>query len=102
MLNGVVTRINGFISTLNAALELLPDWTTGEGGVRIGTLDPVALGGIDNPFAGAAETAGNAAADAFSAALRAPLSRPPIWTRGGGRECTCPGRWLPRGGRHVG
>ncbi|SNT24398.1 phage tail tape measure C-terminal domain-containing protein [Antarctobacter heliothermus] len=70
MLNGVVTRINGFIATLNAALDLLPEWATGEGGVRIGTLDPVALGGIDNPFAGATEAAGAAAADAFSAALR--------------------------------
>ncbi|WP_296426602.1 phage tail tape measure C-terminal domain-containing protein [Yoonia sp.] len=69
MLNGVVTRINGFITTLNAALDLLPEWATGEGGVRIGTLDPVTLGGIENPFAGAAEAAGAAAADAFSAAL---------------------------------
>jgi hypothetical protein len=69
MLNGVVTRINGFITTLNAAMDLLPEWATGEGGVRIGTLDPVTLGGIDNPFAGAAEAAGAAAADAFSAAL---------------------------------
>jgi len=69
MLNGVVIRINGFITTLNAALDLLPEWATGEGGVRIGTLDPVTLGGIDNPFAGAAESAGAAAADAFTAAL---------------------------------
>ena len=69
MLNGVVTRINGFILALNAALELLPDWATGEGGARIGTLDPVALGRVDNPFAGAAEATGAAAADAFSAAL---------------------------------
>ena len=69
MLNGVVTRINGFISALNGALDLLPEWATGEGGVRIGTLDPVALGRVDNPFAGAAEATGAAAADAFSAAL---------------------------------
>jgi hypothetical protein len=69
MLNGVVTRINGFISALNGALDMLPEWATGEGGVRIGTLDPVALGRVDNPFAGAAEAAGVAAADAFSAAL---------------------------------
>tara|TARA_R110000824_G_scaffold118960_4_gene271672 strand:- start:5681 stop:8116 length:2436 start_codon:yes stop_codon:yes gene_type:complete len=69
MLNGVVTRINGFISALNGALALLPEWATGEGGVRIGTLDPVALGRVDNPFAGAAEATGAAAADAFSAAL---------------------------------
>ncbi len=40
MLNGVVERINGFINGLNAALDLLPDWAVGEGGVRIGTLDP--------------------------------------------------------------
>ena len=69
MLNGVVTRINSFISALNGALDLLPDWATGEGGVRIGTLDPVALGRVNNPFAGAAEATGAAAADAFSAAL---------------------------------
>ena len=69
MLNGVVTRINGFITTLNAALDLLPEWATGEGGVRIGKLDLVALGGIDNPFEGAAEAAAAAAAGAFSAAL---------------------------------
>ena len=69
MLNGVVTRINGFVSALNGALDLLPEWATGEGGVRIGTLDPVALGRVDNPFAGAAEATGAAAADAFSAAL---------------------------------
>ncbi|TGN62343.1 phage tail tape measure protein [Paracoccus liaowanqingii] len=70
MLNGVVTRINGFIAALNGALELLPDWATGDGGVRIGTLDPVALGRVDNPFAGAAAAAGSAASDAFSAALK--------------------------------
>jgi hypothetical protein len=69
MLNGVVTRINNFINGLNAALDLLPDWAVGEGGVRIGTLDPVALGRIDNPFAGSAAAAGTAAADAFSAAM---------------------------------
>lgn len=69
MLNGVVTRINSFIKALNAALELLPEWATGEGGVRIGILDPVALGRVDNPFAGRAEAAGGAASDAFSAAL---------------------------------
>ena len=69
MLNGVVTRINSFITGLNAALELLPDWAVGEGGVRIGTLDPVALGRIPNPFEGAATAAGTAASDAFSAAM---------------------------------
>ncbi len=69
MLNGVVTRINSFIEALNAALALLPEWSTGEGGVRIGTLDPVELGRIGNPFEGAATAAGTAAADAFAAAM---------------------------------
>ncbi len=69
MLNGVVTRINGFIEALNAALALLPEWATGEGGVRIGTLDPVELGRIGNPFEGAATAASTAAADAFTAAM---------------------------------
>jgi len=69
MLNGVVTRINGFIEALNAALALLPEWATGEGGVRIGTLDAVQLGRIGNPFEGAATAAGTAAADAFTAAM---------------------------------
>jgi hypothetical protein len=59
MLNGVVTRINNFINGLNAALDLLPDWAVG----------PVALGRIDNPFAGSAAAAGTAAAEAFSAAM---------------------------------
>ena len=69
MLNGVVTRINTFISGLNAALDMLPDWAIGEGGIQIGTLDPVTLGRVDNPFAGAATAAGAAAADAFKAAM---------------------------------
>ena len=77
MLNGVVARINRFITGLNAALELLPDWAVGEGGVRIGTLDPLTLGRIDNPFAGSAEAAGGAAADAFSAALSRTYLQPP-------------------------
>ena len=69
MLNGVVTRINSFIDGLNAALALLPDWATGEGGMQIGTVDPVALGRVGNPFEGAATAAGAAAADAFAAAM---------------------------------
>jgi hypothetical protein len=69
MLNGVVTRINTFISGLNAALDMLPDWATGEGGIQIGTLDPVTLGRVGNPFEGAATAAGAAAADAFKAAM---------------------------------
>ncbi|MFN3938785.1 MAG: phage tail tape measure C-terminal domain-containing protein [Gemmobacter sp.] len=77
MLNGVVTRINSFIETLNAALALLPEWATGEGGVRIGILDPLELGRIGNPFEGAATAAGAAAADAFSAALSRTYLEPP-------------------------
>jgi hypothetical protein len=77
MLNGVVTRINNFINGLNTALELLPDWAVGEGGVRIGTLDPVELARIGNPFEGAATAAGAAAADAFSAALSQTYLEPP-------------------------
>ncbi|MFN3993950.1 MAG: phage tail tape measure C-terminal domain-containing protein [Tabrizicola flagellatus] len=77
MLNGVVTRINSFIETLNAALALLPEWAIGEGGVRIGILDPVELGRVGNPFEGAATAAGAAAADAFSAALSRTYLEPP-------------------------
>lgn len=81
MLHGVVTRINSFIETLNAALALLTEWATGEGGVRIGILDPVELGRIVNPFEGAATAAGAAAgaavADAFSAALSRTYLEPP-------------------------
>jgi hypothetical protein len=69
MLNGVVTRINAFIIGLNTALALLPDWAVGEGGAQIGTLDPVALGRIGNPFEGSAAAAGTAAAEAFAAAM---------------------------------
>ena len=77
MLNGVVTRINTFITGLNAALALLPEWATGEGGVRIGALDTVQLSRIGNPFEGAATAAGTAAADAFSAALSSTYLEPP-------------------------
>ena len=77
MLNGVVMRINNFINGLNAALDLLPDWAVGEGGVRIGTLDPVELARIGNPFEGAATAAGAAAADSFSAALSQTYLEPP-------------------------
>jgi len=77
MLNGVVTRINGFINGLNAALALLPAWATGEDGVRIGTLDPLELARIGNPFEGTATAAGAAAGDAFSAALSRTYLEPP-------------------------
>ena len=69
MLNGVVTRINTFITGINNALAMLPEWAVGEGGISLGTLDPFSLGRIDNPFAGEASAAGTAAAEAFSAAF---------------------------------
>jgi lambda family phage tail tape measure protein len=69
MLNAVVSRINGFIGGLNAALDLLPDWATGGEPLAIGLLDPVALGRIENQFAGAAARAGEAAKEAFRAAF---------------------------------
>ena len=69
MINGVVARINRFITRLNAALANLPDWATGEGGLSIGRLGPVELGGVENPFAGAASAVGDAAGDAFRAAM---------------------------------
>lgn len=77
MLNGVTTRINSFITTLNAALALLPDWAVGEDGVRIGALDPLTLGRIDNPFAGSAAAAGGSANDAFAAAMSRRYLEPP-------------------------
>jgi hypothetical protein len=45
--------------------------------VRIGAIDPVGLARIGNPFEGAAEAAGAAAADAFSAALSRTYLEPP-------------------------
>ena len=77
MLNGVTTRINSFITTLNAALALLPDWAVGDDGVRIGALEPLTLGRIDNPFAGSAEAAGGAASEAFAAAMSRRYLEPP-------------------------
>ncbi len=89
MLNGVVTRINNFINALNAALDLLPGWAVGEGGVKIGTLDPVALGRIDNPFAGSAAAAGTAAAEAFSTAMaQTYISTPDLGLTGMAEDAT--------------
>ena len=71
MLNGVVSRINGFIGGINQGLEAL-------GSERRITLVPdLDLGAIENPFTGAAEAAGTAAADAFSAALSRTYIEPP-------------------------
>lgn len=68
MLNGVVDRINRFIATINDTLALLPDWAQGDWS-RIEPLTPFALGGIKNPYAGAAADAGTAAAEAFRKAM---------------------------------
>jgi len=68
MLNAVVDRINSFLGFLNSALAGLPAWAGG-GSLEIGLLGGVDFAGVDNPFAGAAEKAGTAAADAFKAAL---------------------------------
>jgi len=63
MLNGVVTRINGFIDGVNAGLEAL--------GVerRIGLIADLDLGKLENRFAGAATKAATAARDAFASAF---------------------------------
>ncbi len=101
MLNAVVTRINSFIEGLNAALALLPDWATGEGGIRIGTLEAVDLGGIANPYEGAAADAGTAAAEAFKAAMAKIIRRcaGSLWRHGRGRAL--PGGRICGGRGHV-
>lgn len=65
MINAVILRINKFIETVNGALSLLPDWA---GGSKISGLSAVDLGGVENPFAGAAEGLRDAAAGAYEAA----------------------------------
>ena len=77
MLNAVVSRINSFVGALNNALALLPEWATGEGGVKIGLVAEVDLAGIDNPYAGAATKAGEEAGAAFNAALGKTYIDPP-------------------------
>ncbi|RBI69047.1 phage tail tape measure protein [Roseovarius sp. TE539] len=90
MINGVVDRINRFITRLNAALSNLPEWATGEGGLSIGRLDPVELGGVENPFAGAASAVGDAAGEAFRAAMgRAHVEAPDLF---GGMAADARGR----------
>lgn len=65
MLNAVSERINKFIGMVNDALALLPDWATGGEPIAIGAVGRIDLGGIENPFAGAARDAGAAAKEAF-------------------------------------
>ncbi|MGP6089742.1 phage tail tape measure C-terminal domain-containing protein [Antarctobacter jejuensis] len=86
MLNGVVTRINRFVETLNSALALLPDWATGGASIKIGQLDPVSLGRVDNPFAGQAQAAGVAAGEAFAAALSRSYAQAPDLALGSAAE----------------
>ncbi|SEN76026.1 phage tail tape measure protein, lambda family [Loktanella fryxellensis] len=71
MLNGVASRIDGFLEGINAGLDVL--------GVEkrvplIGTID---LGGIENPFEGAAANAGAEARAAFEAAFNQNPIAPP-------------------------
>lgn len=95
MLNGVVTRINSFIAAINGALEMLPDWAVGNGGARIGTLDPLSLGRIDNPFAGSASEAGTAAADAFATAFgRTYVETPDLFSGLADEAAGRAGAWL--------
>ncbi|WP_417723953.1 hypothetical protein [Salipiger sp.] len=65
MINAVVGRMNNFVGKLNNALSLLPEWATGGAPLKIGVIGEVSLGGVENPFAGAAEAAGAEAAGAF-------------------------------------
>jgi hypothetical protein len=69
MLNAVIGRVNRFIAGINTVLAALPAWAVGGGGIRIGALDDVSLGGLENRFAGAARDAGARAAEAFTQAF---------------------------------
>lgn len=71
MLNGVAARIDGFLEGINAGLDVL--------GIEkqvplIGTIE---LGGIENPFEGAAANAGAEARAAFEAAFNSDPIAPP-------------------------
>lgn len=83
MLNAVTARINTFIEGINSALSLLPEWATGEGGLRIGTVGDVTLGRLDNNFEGAAAQATADAQAAFDAAFdTSPLTAPDLGLAG--------------------
>ena len=71
MLNGVAGRIDGFLAGINAGLEVL--------GVekRVPLIGTIELGGIENPFAGAAFNAGAEARAAFEAAFNSNPIAPP-------------------------
>ena len=73
MLNGVAGRIDGFLAGVNAGLEVL--------GVekRVPLIGTIELGGIENPFAGAAANAGTEARTAFEAAFsQTPIAPPDL------------------------
>jgi len=66
MINGVIARINKLNEAVNGALSLLPEWATGEGGIRINAIADISLGRIENPEAsGALKDAAAAYAAAF-------------------------------------
>ena len=69
LLNAVIGRVNRFIAGINKMLAALPAWAVGDGGLRIGALDDVSLGDLENRFAGAARDAGGRAAEAFTQAF---------------------------------
>jgi hypothetical protein len=73
MLNGVARRIDGFLEGINAGLDVL--------GVekRVPLIGTIELGGIENPFAGAAANAGVEARAAFEEAFtQTPLAAPDL------------------------
>lgn len=69
MINGVIARINVFINGINSALAALPEWATGEGGLKIGVVADVDLGRLKNEYEGAAVETAQAAAAAFKGAF---------------------------------
>ena len=73
MLNGVAARIDGFLEGINAGLDVL--------GVekRVPLIGTIELGGIENPFDGAAANAGAEARAAFEAAFnQSPIAPPDL------------------------
>lgn len=71
MLNGVAARIDGFLEGINAGLDVL--------GIekRVPLIGTIELGGIENPFEGAAANAGAEARAAFEAAFNSDPIAPP-------------------------
>jgi hypothetical protein len=68
MINGIAERINRFIEGINSAIDRLPERFRPGG--RLGTIDPVDLPDVDNPWKDEARNLGGAAADAFNDAFR--------------------------------